>query len=127
MELNYDFVREILIEIAKSNHAGGPTAKELIDFAETKGFTYDELAYTLARLFEGSLVTKLPTPVGDSYKIAPSVGNLTWQGNEYLNSIRNQDIWTKTKDKLKQDGIKVAFDTVVSVASAIANHQLGLS
>lgn len=33
MELNYDLVRDILIEYAQSEHTSGPTAQELIVFA----------------------------------------------------------------------------------------------
>ncbi|RHW48867.1 DUF2513 domain-containing protein [Lactobacillus bombicola] len=126
MELNYDFVRDVLIEYAESKHVGGPTPTELIDFAKSKNVDYDELAYTLARIYEGNLISKSPRAIGDSYKIV-TPGNLTWQGNEYLNSIRNQNIWTKTKERLKESGIKVTFETIVSIASAIAKNQLGLS
>lgn len=36
MELNYDIVRDILIEYAQSEHTSGPTAQELIDFVAKK-------------------------------------------------------------------------------------------
>ncbi|MCX8721390.1 MULTISPECIES: DUF2513 domain-containing protein [unclassified Lactobacillus] len=126
MELNYDFVREILIDYAESKNVSGPTVIELLDFAKTKNKTYDELAFSLARMYEGNLISDSPILIGNHYKIV-SPGNLTWQGNEYLSSIRSQNIWSETKSKIKKIGSKVTFETIVSVASAIAKHQLGLS
>lgn len=126
MELNYDLVRDILIEFAESNHAGGPTAKEIVQFAESNNISYDQLAFSLARMYEGGLVSEYPKKINNSYKII-TPGNLTWQGNEYLNSIRNKNIWIETKNRIKKVGSKVTFETIISVASAIATHQLGLS
>lgn len=63
MELNYDLVRDILIEFAESNN-----------------ISYDQLAFSLARMFEGGLVSESPRKINNSYKII-TPGNLTWQGN----------------------------------------------
>lgn len=126
MELNYDLVRDILIEYAQSEHTSGPTAQELIDFAAKKECSYDELTFTLARMYEGGLITNSPQLIGNSYKITEP-GNLTWQGNEYLNSVRTQNVWNEAKNKIKELGLKVSFETIAFLAKSIVSKKLGLS
>ncbi|MBI0032763.1 DUF2513 domain-containing protein [Lactobacillus sp. M0396] len=126
MELNYDLVRDILIEYAQSEHASGPTAQELIVFAAKKECSYDELTFTLARMYEGGLITNPPQLIGNSYKITEP-GNLTWQGNEYLNSVRTQNVWNEAKNKIKELGLKVSFETIAFLAKSIVAKKLGLS
>jgi hypothetical protein len=31
----------------------------------------------------------------------PVISRLTWQGHEFLNDVRDQTIWSKTKERLK--------------------------
>ena len=126
MELNYDLVRDILIEYAQSEHTSGPKAQELIDFAAKKECSYDELTFTLARMYEGGLITKSPQLIGNSYKLTEP-GNLTWQGNEYLNSVRTQNVWNEAKNKIKELGLKVSFETIAFLAKSIVAKKLGLS
>jgi hypothetical protein len=45
---------------------------------------------------------------------------LTWQGHEFLDAIRSDTVWQKTKKKFITGGISMTFDLVKSVASDIA-------
>lgn len=45
--------------------------------------------------------------------------NLTWEGYEYLDKIRDDSIWKKVKDVAKDKGLPLAIDTVKQIASVI--------
>ena len=47
------------------------------------------------------------------------VGALTWEGHEYLDKIRQDTVWNKTKDVITQKGLPMAVDVIKEVATAI--------
>ncbi|WP_369833368.1 DUF2513 domain-containing protein [Companilactobacillus pabuli] len=125
MELNYDFVRKVLIECADSDHPQGPTDKEIRAFASNNNVNLNELAFTIDKLREADFINGKVIYGGDGpYKIL--IGNLTWDGNQYLNSIRSSSVWKKTKQKLIDNGITASFSVITSLATAIAKQKLGL-
>lgn len=126
MELNYDFVREILIECANSTKLSGPTDKEIRAFATSKGVSINELAFTIDKLEEADFINGHVQYSGDGpYFIL--IGNLTWDGNQYLNSIRSDSVWKETKKKIKDTGVSVTFSIMTALATSIAKQKLGLS
>jgi hypothetical protein len=54
---------------------------------------------------------------------------LSWQGHEFLDNIRNPDVWGRTKEGMKAVG-GFGLEIAVQVAKAYAKHfvekQLGL-
>ncbi|WDT66073.1 DUF2513 domain-containing protein [Companilactobacillus crustorum] len=125
MELDYDLVRKVLIECADSTHLQGPTNKEIRLFADNNDVTLNELAFTIDRLNEASLITGKVTYAGNE-PYAFLIGNLTWDGNQYLNSIRNPSVWKETKDKLVDKGLTASFSVITALATAIIKDKLGL-
>ena len=49
---------------------------------------------------------------------------LTWQGHEFLDAIRSDAVWQKTKKSFLSQGISMTFDLVKSVASDVAASYL---
>lgn len=57
------------------------------------------------------------------------VPQLTWLGNDYLDSIVNENVWSKTKNYVKEKGLElsnVPIDVIVEVAKAQMKNWLGL-
>ena len=50
---------------------------------------------------------------------------LTWEGHEFLDSIRSDTVWTKTKKRFTEKGIDMSFDLVKSVAQVMVKAALG--
>lgn len=48
-----------------------------------------------------------------------SAGRLTWEGHEFLDKIREDTIWNKTKDTIVDKGLPFAFDIVKSASTEI--------
>ena len=124
-KLNYNLVRDILIEISQSDNLTGPTDDEIRQFADKNDVSINELAFTLDRLKEADLITGKVTYAGNEPYVF-LVGNLTWDGNQYLDSIKTSSVWTETKKKIKETGISTTFSVITAVATAIAKQKLGL-
>ena len=45
-------------------------------------------------------------------------GQLTWEGCDYLDKIRDNSIWKKTKDALKEKGLPLVVDTIKTISAA---------
>lgn len=56
-----------------------------------------------------------------------SVKGLTWAGHEFLDSIRNDTVWNKTKETFTTKGLDMTFETIKAVAAAAMTSMLGLS
>lgn len=53
-------------------------------------------------------------------------GNLTWEGNEYLNSIKNKSTWNNIKKLISEKGLSISFDVIKDAAKVCVKNSLGL-
>jgi hypothetical protein len=78
-------------------------------------YDYSTIKYHIAYLSDANLII-----FSNDYII-----DLTPKGHSFLNNIRSQDVWHKTKETVKPLGT-VALDVVVNVASSIVSKFLNL-
>lgn len=67
----------------------------------------------------GSLNGRSQWGVGD-------VLGLSWEGHEFLDTIRDDTVWFRTKAKLTHAGAAFTFDLIKSVAIAFVKSHLGV-
>lgn len=58
--------------------------------------------------------------------VAFRVTGLTWKGYDFLESIRSDSIWKKTKDKILEKGGAMTVDVIKTVALGFVKSSLGL-
>ena len=79
----------------------------------------EEVAYHVTMLVEDGFVK------GNVAGEMPVISKLTWQGHEFLDDIRDQDIWDKTKERAK--GLaSVGLTLIWEIAKAEIKMKLGL-
>ena len=91
------------------------------------GYEQDEVDYNLVLLISRVL---LDGHVNRSISGKPHlmVGQLTWEGQDFLDAIRSETVWEKTKDYLRdKDDHSVSFDVLKTVVTTIVTKQLGLN
>ncbi len=113
MELKHDLVRDILLYIEENF---GCNDLRLASSIKIEGFSTPEVLYTCRRLLEaGYIVGKTM-----SYDSVPdtSISGLTWNGHEYLDNIRDNGIWKKTKDIAAKVG-SVSLSAMGEIASQV--------
>ena len=66
-------------------------------------------------LFQAGLITKFyEDAIGELV-----AGSLTWDGCDFLDKIRDNSVWKKTKDVIKEQGLPLIVDTIKTISSTI--------
>ena len=89
---------------------------------EIDGYTMEQVAYHCALLHEGGYIHSYKAQYGSGEIYTFGVGRLTWEGHEFLDKIREDTIWNKTKDTISNKGLPFVFDVVKSVSTGIISN-----
>ena len=115
MKRNWDTIREILTALEELPSTDA--ILRLSDFENDRAF---EISYHTDLLIEAGLVEgqmSLTLGGGPTQFMAR---RLTWPGHEFLDTIRSETVWNKTKGAFAKNGVTMTFDLVKSVAADIA-------
>jgi Hypothetical protein (DUF2513) len=121
MKRDMDLVREILLKIEDL-----PSYNEPVDI-EIERYSEENIQFHLKQLQEANLI-EVPDIGLSTYwtKVNIMPTRLTWQGSEFLDSIRNENVWNKTKEIVKEKGGGLAFGVIKDLAIQIARQMVGL-
>lgn len=120
MKLNPDNVRNLLLHL-----------EENLDFGETihlqTGDTDPDTLYTATKLIEaGYIKGSVNHFMGGGCLII--IQSITWSGHQFLDNIRPETSWEKTKSLSKQIGgasLDILSKIAVKVTADLINGQLG--
>ena len=123
MKRDMDLVRELLIGISEGKDKGG--------LLKTSDYTEEQVKYHLKIMSERGLVDVKVTNVTtkDSERrdyMLGLLGQLTWEGQDFLQAIEEQTVWDKTKTRLQQVGGSASMAIVKTLAQDVAGEALGL-
>ncbi len=95
MKRDWDLIREILVALEDKKESKG--ILRLKDFPSGRE---QEISYHVALLLDAGLVEgSMPSEFGPPVKRF-NLSRLTWEGHDFLDAIRNDDVWSKIKTKL---------------------------
>lgn len=110
-----DLVRVILLKI-EEEHAGVGLAN-----LEVEGYDRATIAYHCQLLEEAGLVSSCIERYADDSVFFFSVGGLTWEGADYLDKVRDDSVWAKTKNLAAEKGVPLVVETVKTISSAVVS------
>ena len=113
MKRDMDLVRLILLEIEDKYRS---TA--IYDLA-IDGYDTEMVAYHCKILYEAGLISDYKAQYADNEIYVFGVGSLTWDGNDFLEKIRDDSQWKKVKETITKKGLPLVVDTIKSVANAL--------
>jgi hypothetical protein len=123
MERDLELIREILLRLDQN------TADK--DWLTTAGFpeaSRDAVAYHVELLEEAGLAEAAIGLVEAAARPATGVyfrvERLTREGHDFLDAVRNDAVWDRTKETLRSKGLSFAFEIVKSVATSVARDLL---
>lgn len=120
MKRNWDTIRDVLLKAEKLE----PDATlRLSDFDEEKA---DEIAYHVKLLDESGLIKVSIDEFCGGAGIHFDLYRLTWSGHDFLDAIRNESTWSKTKAMITDKGGAMTFELIKSVAISLTKTALGL-
>lgn len=113
MKRDMELIRKILFKIED-------TVDNVVEYnLEIEGYTLDQVAYHCSILHEGGYIYVYKGNYAGGGLYSFSVGRLTWEGHEFLDKIREDTIWNKTKDTIVEKGLPFVFDIVKFVSTEI--------
>jgi hypothetical protein len=122
VQRDMDLIRQLLLRIEQDPTLDGTrwVHFEPTEFAMPEK-SPAEIGYHLDMLIEAGF---LKGKIGR--ETIPIICKLTWEGHEFLDSIRDPDIWSKTKKRI--DGLaSVTLKIVAAIAEAEIKKRIGLS
>ena len=126
MKLNYDCVRSVLLTVEKSKTIDeelnlNPLAVETI-FEQLPKYEDSEILYTIEKLKEAGYINAV-LQFGAGHFIDGAVSSITYSGHEYLDNIREPDVWRKVKTMLKNAGA-ITLPLISQAAQMLIGSQL---
>ena len=123
MVRDMDFVREILLKI-EDMQSGMPIKSSDFDSYGRNSITYHANLLNQAGFlseFNAFPEMEFNEITGDWSKnnLLFSVNGLTWEGHDFLDKIRDENIWNKTKGIAKTKGIPLVIGTITVIATTI--------
>ncbi|MGI9386981.1 MAG: DUF2513 domain-containing protein [Methyloligellaceae bacterium] len=121
MKRDLDTVRELLFYLEeKPGHR--PIRAEQI---EIEGRTHNELKYQLILMYQaGFLDAEVQRSKTNPDRIFEAIPfGLSWDGHEFLETVRDDDVWRKTKTGAKQLGT-FSYDVLRDLAKSIVKKKL---
>lgn len=124
MRLNNECVRDLLLAIEENL---GINDKVSIDDFELPNYSNDELIYTALKLIEAGFINGDSSNMIDG-SIFVYVSSLTWDGHKFLDNIRDNEVWRKTKSivsKFSSVSLGIISNVADQVITALIKQQLG--
>ena len=115
MKRDMGLIRAILLRVEEEY--GGISITNL----SIEGNSLEEVAVHCKMLEDAGLVTSCGINYADNGIHSFSVGDLTWDGAEYLDKIRDDSLWEKTKTMARERGVPLVFDTVKEISSKLVS------
>lgn len=98
MKRDMDLVRYILLCTEAVEHG------YVNDVPKIDSYTEDQVAHHIYLMWQAGLVQAADTSGASGNSPTAILINVTWQGHDFLDAIRDPEIWKKTKDIAGQAG-----------------------
>ncbi|MGN5146108.1 DUF2513 domain-containing protein [Aeromonas veronii] len=83
-----------------------------------------QVSYHMELLIEAGLVVGTMDDSATLYAKEFRAYRLTWSGHEFLETIRSDTVWNKTKETFTTKGLDMTFDLIKTVAGGVATSLL---
>jgi hypothetical protein len=118
MERDLDLVRLILLKLEEHDDGLSYDDEVFSDYEKSVVVAHFKLMKEAGLIEAGFFSAD-----GDPYWIGEAV-RITWDGYDYLNSIRDDSVWRKVRDVVKSEVGSASFDTIKNVASSLTTALL---
>ena len=123
MKINYDCVRALLLCLENELQFDDEFRYLELKFDKVCKLIPDyipqDIAYSTLMLLEADLI--IP---GDNKFNGAIYTGITFEGHQYLDSIRSDKVWNKIKKKLSTEGVSLTLQIVKNVATSIITNSL---
>lgn len=118
MRRDMDLVRTILKELADSE------APLRASFFSDASHSPDEVAYHFEIMADAGLIEALVTKAWGGAVVSAEATSLTWAGNDFLDAVSNDDVWTRVKRCIGRTVGAASLDTIKAVAVKVGTDYI---
>lgn len=108
MKVNIDLCRLILLKIEESSGC------EIFDM-EIENYNLEEIAYNSKRLEDENLITHTTIKYSEGKIYIFNVGSLTFEGQKFLNKIRDEKFFRKIKNEFVRIGKSITLEVFKNI------------
>lgn len=122
MKKDWTIIRQILLRLEEA-----PTPNTSLRASDLDLFTEQEVAYNMRLLKDAGYIDAifLESRTGDGHIANALAKRLTNSGHDLLDTIRNDNLWSKIKEHFRTRGVDMTFDLVIAVGKRLAEQALG--
>ena len=118
MRRDMDLIRRILIMVGDS-----PVPLQATVFVDDM-HPFETVAYHIDLIGQAHLADTSITRMSGDVIPRAEVGPLTWDGNEFLDAIRSDTIWTRVKQRVGATVGSTTIDVIKALAVKLASDML---
>ena len=118
MKRDMDLIRAMVLAIEAQEHGFASTI-------EVSGYTPEQINYHAYLLGEAGLARVIDVTTHGDESPEAIVVNLTWAGHEFLDSIRENNIWNEAKDKITKVG-GASLPIWIALLTELIKKQIGI-
>jgi len=118
VQRNWDLIRKLLIKIEETEGYGNWITPHSIPENP-----HEQVAYHIGLLIEAGYANGKKSSDFDLMRDFCAT-SLTWQGHEFLDKIRSDTVWKKTKATALEKGIDLSVEVVSTIASRVIERLL---
>jgi len=114
MKRDMELCRKILLAVEEQCNG------DAIEDLAIDGYTHTQVGEHCKMMYEYGLLQEFRAINADGCSmIMFFVGEPTWEGHDFLDKVREDTVWNKTKETIKGKGLPMIFDVIKDVAAAV--------
>ncbi len=113
MKRDMDLIKTILLYLEENARPD-----QWIRGLNVEGYTEDQVYYHIKLLTETGLIEGRDAGIDQYFMWYAST--LTWEGHEFLDSIRNEAVWNKIQEIVKEKGGSISMEVLKSLAIKVS-------
>lgn len=125
MKLNFDCVRDLMLAAEDIPYNENPTMIYFLKNPRLSQYSPDDIYYSMEKIVEAGFVELRRVKTLNGPFDGIFIG-ITWEGHQFLDSIRSDTVWDKAKEKVKTTVGSTSLQVLSSVAISVASKFLGL-
>lgn len=116
MKRDMSLIRSLLLKIEDIYE------EDLIENMKLEGYSDNEVIYHLEMMFSSNLIQEFEKNKYISGEVDYRVGGISWNGHDYLELIRNDEIWKKTMIEVKEKNVPQNIKYIAEVAGTFVGN-----
>lgn len=117
MKRDMELIRKIILEVEKAQD-------NQIDL-KIESYSEQEIGYHVYLLIQGGLVEGIEFPkTNESLLPTATPTNLTWNGHEFADAMRNESIWDKAMEIVKKNGGHITNGVLIQLLTSMIKDSI---